>query len=181
MQQGNRPLTGTIVNYFIHCKRQCWLFGNMLNMEDNSEDVHIGKVLHELGNGTFAGTVTFTYDVLKRLMENEIEKAIDSVTFIYDVLKQLSLFGVLVALEAVTFTYDVLKRVGLCFPDALFSAVTFTYDVLKQHIVSLLKAESKTVTFTYDVLKQRNKLFLKPDPFVESLSFICPLLSRNVT
>lgn len=43
-----KTLTGTIVNYYTHCKRQCWLFSNMLNMEDNSEDVHIGKVLHEI-------------------------------------------------------------------------------------------------------------------------------------
>jgi CRISPR-associated exonuclease Cas4 len=41
-------LTGTIVNYYSHCQRQCWLFSHNLNMEDNSEDVRIGKVLHEL-------------------------------------------------------------------------------------------------------------------------------------
>ena len=41
-------LTGTVVNYYTHCKRQCWLFYHHLNMEGNSEDVRIGKVLHEL-------------------------------------------------------------------------------------------------------------------------------------
>ena len=41
-------LTGTLINYYFHCKRQCWLLGNRLNLEDNSEDVHIGRVLHEL-------------------------------------------------------------------------------------------------------------------------------------
>ena len=41
-------LTGTIVNYYTHCKRQCWLFYNHINMEDNSEDVRVGRVLHEL-------------------------------------------------------------------------------------------------------------------------------------
>mgnify|MGYP001194411382 FL=1 len=41
-------VTGTIVNYYFHCKRQCWLFANRINMEGNSEDVRIGKVLHEL-------------------------------------------------------------------------------------------------------------------------------------
>ena len=40
-------MTGTIVNYFFHCKRQCYLFGNRLNLEDNSEIVRIGKVIHE--------------------------------------------------------------------------------------------------------------------------------------
>lgn len=43
-------LTGTIVNYYFHCKRQCWLFANKINLEDNSEDVRIGKILHELKN-----------------------------------------------------------------------------------------------------------------------------------
>ena len=41
-------INGTIVNYYIHCKTQCWLFANKINLEDNSEDVRIGKVLHEI-------------------------------------------------------------------------------------------------------------------------------------
>lgn len=41
-------ITGTLVNYYYHCKRQCWLFYNNINMEDNSEDVRLGKILHEL-------------------------------------------------------------------------------------------------------------------------------------
>lgn len=41
-------LTGTLVNYFTHCQRQCWLFYNHINMEDNSEEVRIGRVLHEI-------------------------------------------------------------------------------------------------------------------------------------
>jgi CRISPR-associated exonuclease Cas4 len=41
-------ITGTLINYYFHCKRQCWLHGNRINLEDNSEDVRIGKVLHEL-------------------------------------------------------------------------------------------------------------------------------------
>jgi len=41
-------LTGTVINYYFHCKRQCWLFYNKINLEDNSEDVRIGRVLHEL-------------------------------------------------------------------------------------------------------------------------------------
>jgi CRISPR-associated exonuclease Cas4 len=41
-------ITGTIVNYYFHCKRQCWLFANRINLEDNSEDVRIGKILHIL-------------------------------------------------------------------------------------------------------------------------------------
>lgn len=41
-------ITGTLINYYFHCKRQCWLFGNRINLEDNSEDVHIGRILHEI-------------------------------------------------------------------------------------------------------------------------------------
>jgi len=41
-------ITGTIINYYFHCKRQCYLFANRINMEDNSEDVRIGRVLHEV-------------------------------------------------------------------------------------------------------------------------------------
>ncbi|MDR1461117.1 MAG: CRISPR-associated protein Cas4 [Campylobacteraceae bacterium] len=41
-------ITGTLINYYFHCKTQCWLSANRLNLEDNSEDVHIGRVLHEI-------------------------------------------------------------------------------------------------------------------------------------
>lgn len=40
-------ITGTLINYYIHCKRQCFLHGNRLNLEDNSEAVKIGKAIHE--------------------------------------------------------------------------------------------------------------------------------------
>ncbi|KIM05812.1 MAG: CRISPR-associated protein Cas4 [Sulfurovum sp. AS07-7] len=41
-------ITGTIINYYFHCKTQMWLHANRINLEDNSEDVRIGKVLHEI-------------------------------------------------------------------------------------------------------------------------------------
>ena len=40
-------LNGTIINYYFHCKRQCFLHSNKLNLEDNSEIVKIGKAMHE--------------------------------------------------------------------------------------------------------------------------------------
>lgn len=40
-------MNGTLVNYYFHCKRQCYLHGNRLNLEDNSEQVKIGKAIHE--------------------------------------------------------------------------------------------------------------------------------------
>lgn len=41
-------ITGTLVNYYVHCRRQCWLMAHGMNFEDDSEEVRIGKVLHEL-------------------------------------------------------------------------------------------------------------------------------------
>lgn len=41
-------ITGTLINYYFHCQTQCWLHSNRINLEDNSEDVRIGKILHEL-------------------------------------------------------------------------------------------------------------------------------------
>lgn len=40
-------VNGTLINYYVHCKRQCYLHGNRLNLEDNSEIVKIGKAIHE--------------------------------------------------------------------------------------------------------------------------------------
>ena len=41
-------MTGTLINYYFVCKRKCWLFNQKINLEDNSEDVRVGKVLHLL-------------------------------------------------------------------------------------------------------------------------------------
>ncbi len=40
-------INGTLVNYYFHCKRQCYLCANRLNLEDNSELVKIGRAIHE--------------------------------------------------------------------------------------------------------------------------------------
>lgn len=40
-------VNGTLINYYFHCRRQCFLHGNRLNLEDNSEEVKAGKVIHE--------------------------------------------------------------------------------------------------------------------------------------
>lgn len=41
-------INGTLINYYIHCKRQCWLAANRINLEENSEEVRIGRILHQL-------------------------------------------------------------------------------------------------------------------------------------
>lgn len=49
-------INGTLVNYYIHCKRQCWLHGNRINLENNSEAVKIGKAIHEMRADESEGT-----------------------------------------------------------------------------------------------------------------------------
>lgn len=41
-------INGTLISYYFICKTKLWLHANRLNLEDNSEDVHIGKILHEI-------------------------------------------------------------------------------------------------------------------------------------
>ena len=41
-------VTGTFINYYFVCKTKLWLHANRINLEDNSEDVRIGKVLQEI-------------------------------------------------------------------------------------------------------------------------------------
>ncbi|HED03262.1 MAG TPA: CRISPR-associated protein Cas4 [Candidatus Fraserbacteria bacterium] len=39
--------TGTQVNYFLVCPRKLWLFSHDLTMEDSSELVELGRLIHE--------------------------------------------------------------------------------------------------------------------------------------
>lgn len=41
-------ISGTLMSYFFYCKRKCWLFYKKIQLEENSEDVRIGRVLHDL-------------------------------------------------------------------------------------------------------------------------------------
>ncbi|QKF59651.1 CRISPR-associated protein Cas4 [Aliarcobacter lanthieri] len=41
-------INGTLISYYFICKAKLWLHANRINLEDNSEDVRIGKVLHEI-------------------------------------------------------------------------------------------------------------------------------------
>jgi CRISPR-associated exonuclease Cas4 len=41
-------ITGTLISYYFICKTKLWLHANRINLEDNSEDVRIGKILHEI-------------------------------------------------------------------------------------------------------------------------------------
>ena len=48
MKSNHTRVNGTLINYYFHCKRQCYLHGNRLNLEDNSELVQIGRAIHEV-------------------------------------------------------------------------------------------------------------------------------------
>lgn len=40
-------ITGTHINYYLVCKRKMWLFHHQVQMEQNSELVAMGKLIHE--------------------------------------------------------------------------------------------------------------------------------------
>ncbi|AEI14611.1 CRISPR-associated protein Cas4 [Flexistipes sinusarabici DSM 4947] len=43
----NPIVTGTQINYYFVCKRKLWLFSHNISMEQYSESVEIGKIVHE--------------------------------------------------------------------------------------------------------------------------------------
>lgn len=43
----NPTITATQINYYFVCHRELWLFSHQINMEQNSELVSLGKLLHE--------------------------------------------------------------------------------------------------------------------------------------
>lgn len=71
-------VNGTLVNYYFHCKRQCYLHGNRINLEDNSEQVKIGKAIHEERNDTDYAEIALDNIRLDRLTDEyltEIKKS----------------------------------------------------------------------------------------------------------
>jgi len=90
-------ITGTIVNYYFHCKTQMWLHANRINLEDNSEDVRIGKVLHDISESrvdevSFEGIkvdkITKDYVVEVKKSDSDIEAAKWQLIYYLYVLKQ---------------------------------------------------------------------------------------------
>lgn len=72
-------VNGTLINYYFHCKRQCYLHGNRLNLEDNSENVKIGKAIHEEksseSNNTEISIENIKLDKLTKEYLTEIKKS----------------------------------------------------------------------------------------------------------
>ena len=68
-------ITGTVINYYFHCKRQCYLFANKINLEDNSEDVRIGRVLHEIKSKDGKNTeIKYEDMVVDKVTANYVEE-----------------------------------------------------------------------------------------------------------
>ena len=40
-------ITGVMVQYYVTCKRELWLYINQINMNYSNEDISIGKLIHE--------------------------------------------------------------------------------------------------------------------------------------
>lgn len=71
-------VNGTLINYYFHCKRQCYLHGNRLNLEDNSEIVKIGKAIHEeraQDNNTEIALENIRLDKLTKEYLTEVKKS----------------------------------------------------------------------------------------------------------
>lgn len=71
-------VNGTLINYYFHCKRQCYFHGNRFNLEDNSETVKVGKSLHEekrKGDNTELEIDNVKIDKLTKEYLTEIKKS----------------------------------------------------------------------------------------------------------
>ena len=42
-----KSINGTQINYYFICKTKLWLFSHNIQLEDESENVKLGKILHE--------------------------------------------------------------------------------------------------------------------------------------
>ena len=68
-------VNGTLVNYFVHCKRQWYLHYHRINLEDESELVHIGKVLHEQNENDEIAIEGIKVDKITREYIVEVKKS----------------------------------------------------------------------------------------------------------
>ena len=90
-------ITGTLINYYFHCKTQCWLHANRINLEDNSEEVRIGKVLHEINEDRVSEVafenikldkITKDYVVEVKKSDSDLESAKWQLLYYLYILKQ---------------------------------------------------------------------------------------------
>lgn len=76
-------VTGTHIHYYFNCHRQLWLFANGINMEQTSDTVSEGKLIHETSYDRRAerykeveiGSVKIDYFDQKNKVIHEIKKS----------------------------------------------------------------------------------------------------------
>ncbi|MEO1927697.1 MAG: CRISPR-associated protein Cas4 [Nautiliaceae bacterium] len=90
-------VTGTIINYYFVCPTKMWLFANKINLEDNSEDVRVGKVLHEISEdkvsevgigGIKVDKITKDYVIEVKKSDSDIEAGKWQLMYYLYILKQ---------------------------------------------------------------------------------------------
>jgi len=90
-------VTGTIINYYFVCKTKMYLHYHKINLEDNSEDVRIGKVLHEISEtrvdevsfeGIKVDKITKDYVIEVKKSDSDIEAAKWQLLYYLYILKQ---------------------------------------------------------------------------------------------
>jgi CRISPR-associated exonuclease Cas4 len=142
-------INGTLVNYFFHCKRQCWLFYNRINMEDNSEDVRIGRVLHEIKNENES-------DIIDNIK-------VDKITSEYVVEIKKSDADILAAKEQLIFYLYSLMEKGIVRKGRL-ECIEKNKQNKKIHIIEPSEEEIKTKEKEYEKIRKFLELPIPPNP-----------------
>lgn len=70
-----KKITGTLINYYLHCKRQCFLLYHQIDFETESELMKIGKALHEKHKTTEVAVDNIKIDKIKGDYIIEIKKS----------------------------------------------------------------------------------------------------------
>jgi len=90
-------INGTIINYYFVCKTKMYLHYHKINLEDNSEDVRIGKVLHEISEtrvdevsfeGIKVDKITKDYVIEVKKSDSDIEAGKWQLLYYLYILKQ---------------------------------------------------------------------------------------------
>lgn len=147
-----KVLTGTIVNYYFHCNRQCWLFANLLNLEDNSEDVRIGKVLHELKN---QGKEELSIDSIK----------LDKITAEYVVEMKKSDADIEAAKAQLMYYLVVLHDKGIIRKGQLV-CLEKGKDAKSSYIINLTDKDLQQLRETYAAITEFINMSLPPEPII---------------
>ena len=103
-------INGTLINYYVHCQRQCYLHYHRINLENDSELVKIGKALHSQNEdkevaveGIKIDKITNDYIVEMKKSDADLEAAKYQLLYYLKVAKEKGFYrnGKLVCLEKI--------------------------------------------------------------------------------